>query len=279
MQQLKFGSITVDALSDGELFLPMAGAYPGANVEAFRKHGGITSDGSLSAQLMTFVIRAGGRTVLVDTGMGPTLGPFAAMMKGNVGELPGRLKAAAVDPDRVDAVVMTHLHGDHIGWNTVSASGDSAPKPMFPNARYIVTRKDWEHRETVAGPEMLASCLIPVEKSGQLTLVDDGYEPAPGVRLLFTPGHTPGHTSVLVSDGGEGGIITGDAAGHPATIEDPTIAFGFDSDQAQSEKSRFTLVKRAEEEGLVIMGGHFPPPTAGRVVRVGDKRTWHFIGA
>jgi glyoxylase-like metal-dependent hydrolase (beta-lactamase superfamily II) len=150
---------------------------------------------------------------------------------------------------------------------------------MFPNARYIVTRTEWEHRETVAGPEMTARCLLPVEKSEQLTLVEDGYEPAPGVRLLATPGHTPGHVSVLVSDGGEAGVITGDAAHHPAEMEDPEIVAAFDADPAQSSASRVALVQRVEAEGLTVMGGHFPPPTAGRVVRVEGKRRWRWLGA
>ena len=178
----------------------------------------------------------------------------------------------------VDAVVATHLHTDHIGWNTVDSNGSMTP--LFPNARYIVNRTEWEHRMTVAGSKGVARCLEPVEASGQLTLVDDGYEVAPGVSLLATPGHTPGHVSVLVmGTAGDGGIITGDAMHHPAEIEHPELIPPFDSDPAQSVASRRMLIRRAEDEGLVVMGGHFPAPGVGQVIRVGEARSWRGMGA
>lgn len=279
MQRLTFGSITVEALSDGELGLPLATMFPAADIEAFRRHGGVDAAGIATALLTTFVIRTGGRLILVDTGIGPDLGGLARFgFSGEVGFLPGALAKAGIDPNAVDTVVSTHLHGDHIGWNTTGQDG--AAKPTFPNARYVVTRTEWEHRATVAGAESVARSLTPIEAAGQLTLVDDGHEVAPGVSLLATPGHTPGHVSVLVMGGrGEGGVITGDAAHHPAEMEAPEIVAAFDADPVVSSASRAALVARAEAEGLTVMGGHFPPPTAGKVVRVGQRRQWRWLGA
>jgi glyoxylase-like metal-dependent hydrolase (beta-lactamase superfamily II) len=278
MRRLTFGSITVDAVSDGELALPVTGMFPEANVAAFRRLGGIDAEDRAIAPLTTFVIRTGGRLILVDTGIGPELGNLArAGFSGKVGLLPDGLRAAGIDPERVDTVVLTHLHSDHIGWNTTGPEGSNAT--TFPNARFIVTRTEWEHRLRIAGQRATGRSLAPIEASGQLLLVDDGHEVAPGVSLLATPGHTPGHTSVLVIDGGEGGVITGDAAHHPAEIEDPQIHAAFDSDPEQSTKSRVALVARAEADGLVVLGGHFPPPTAGTVVRVGQRRQWRWLGA
>lgn len=279
MQQLRFGSITVDALTDGEIACRLIQMFGEVDPELFRPHGGITDAGHISSLLTTFVIRAAEKLVLVDTGMGPDIAPLARFgFTGVVGGLPDALAEARVYPARVDAVVSTHLHSDHIGWNTVDENGEL--RPMFPNAQYIVTRTEWEHRATVAGPKAVARLLDPVEASGQLTLADDGYEVAPGVTLFATPGHTPGHTSVLVMGGtGEGGIITGDAAHHPAEMEHPEMSPPYDSDPVQSAASRLMLVERAEAEGLVVMGGHFPAPTAGRVVRVGERRQWRWMGA
>ncbi len=279
MQQIMFGSISVDAISDGEIGIPLAQMFGEVDAELFRPHGGISADGLLSSLLTTFVVRSAGKLVLVDTGMGPDIAPLARFgFTGVVGGLPDALAEARVDPARVDAVVSTHLHSDHIGWNTVDENGEV--RPMFPAARYIVTRTEWENRATVAGPKVVARSLDPVEASGQLTLADDGYEVAPGVTLFATPGHTLGHTSVLVMGrNGEGGIITGDAAHHPVEIENPDMSPQYDSDRAQSAASRRMLVARAAAEGLVIMGGHFPAPTAGKVVTVGERREWRWMGA
>jgi glyoxylase-like metal-dependent hydrolase (beta-lactamase superfamily II) len=277
VQTLAFGSITVDAISDGELGLTMARMFPDLDVASARRLGGIDEQGNALVPLTTFVIRASGQVILVDTGIGPDLGSLAFLGAGRpVGLLPAALAAAGIEPSAVNAVVSTHLHADHVGWNVTDKAAGS--RPLFPNARYIVTRVDWENRLTIAGEATAKRCLDPIQESGQLTLVEDGYRVVPGVELLGTPGHTPGHASVLVSDGGVGGVITGDAAHHPIEMEQPELVAAFDSDPAQSAASRKALVERVEAEGLIVMGGHFPPPTAGRVVRVEQKRRWQWLG-
>ncbi|MBI5949822.1 MAG: MBL fold metallo-hydrolase [Chloroflexi bacterium] len=275
MQTLTFGSITVDAVSDGELFLPFARMFPGADAAAFARHGGIKGE-AISAPLTTFLVRAAGRTILVDTGIGADLGSLGRFgFGGTCGLLPAALTAAAIDPATVDTVVSTHLHSDHIGWNVTV--GDE-PRPLFPNARYVVSRTEWAFWSATSD-STVARCVRPLERSGHLELVPDDHVVAPGISLLPTPGHTPGHVSVLVLDGGEGGVITGDAAHHPAEMENPDLSPPFDSDPVLSAASRRALVERVEAEGLVVIGGHFPEPTAGRVVRVGKQRTWHWLGA
>jgi glyoxylase-like metal-dependent hydrolase (beta-lactamase superfamily II) len=277
MQRLSFGSITVDALSDGELRLPIGGMFPGADPAPFRALGGVDEDGNVVAPLTTFVIRTAGRLLLVDTGLGPELGSLARFgFDGKVGLLPGALATAGIDPAAVNTVVFTHLHSDHIGWNVTGADGEL--RPLFPNAEYVVSQPEWAHWSATQSKE-IARCVRTIEAAGQLRTVEDGFEPAPGVRMLLTPGHTPGHACVLVTGGGDGGVITGDAAHHPAEMELPEIRAGFDTDPEQSCKSRAALVARIEAEGLTVMGGHFPPPGAGNLVRVGARRTWRWLGA
>ena len=279
MQTIRLGSITIDAVSDGELGLPIAMMLPGADVAAASALGGIDAKGIALAPLTTFIIRAGGRVILVDTGVGPSLKGFEDMDAGRpVGLLPAALAGAGVTPESVDFVVSTHLHGDHIGWNTLTTDGVSTP--MFPRARYVITRVDWENRATIAGNGATARSLAPLEAAGQLMLIDDdGHAVVPGVELLFTPGHTPGHTSILVREGGSGAVITGDAAHHPIEMEDPDLKAVFDSDPDQAVRSRHALVARIEAEGLTVLGGHFPAPTAGQIVRVEQQRRWRWLGA
>src|SRR6186713_2348490 len=115
---------------------------PGAKPHEFKRLGGSPDGETLALPMLTFVIRTGGKTVLVDTGIGPTIGSLGrAGFGGTVGQLPSGLEAAAIDPANVDAVVFTHLHADHIGWNVYDRDGQ--PVPMFPNAEYIVSKAEW----------------------------------------------------------------------------------------------------------------------------------------
>ena len=275
MQTLTFGSITVDALSDGELLMPFGWAFRGFDAASFAPYGGLDGD-TISAILTTFVIRAGGKTILVDTGQGADLGFMAAAgFGGNCGLLPGALAKAGVTPESVDIVIATHLHGDHIGWNMTV---DEVPRPMFPRARHLVSETEWAHWSATEDPAV-ARCVRPLQATGQLEAVADDFTVAPGVKLLPTPGHTPGHVSVLVFEGGTGGVITGDAVHHPAEFEALDVSPRFDMDPTQSMESRRALAERIEAEGLVVMGGHFPAPTAGNIVRVEKRRAWRWLGA
>lgn len=277
MQRLTFGSITVDALSDGDLTVAALGMFPGCDPQVFTALGGCDDGVTLELPMLTFVIRSAGKIVLVDTGIGPTIGSLGrGGFGGTVGQLPGALKAAAIDPAAVDAVVFTHLHADHIGWNVTDENGEV--RPTFPNAEYIVAKTEWAFWGATESRD-IARCVRTIEAAGQLRAVDDGFEPAPGVAMLSTPGHTPGHSSILVTGGGQGCVITGDAAHHPAEFEDPELQPPYDSDPERAKVSRKALGDRVEAEGLLVVGGHFPAPSAGTLVRIEGRRRWRWLGA
>lgn len=264
---LRFGEIAVRTVSDGHLLLGLNGFFPEAAAAALRAYGAGVQGDKLRCPLTSFVIETAGKTVLVDTGLGNFLGRF----EGVCGTLPAELAAAGIATERVDAVVLSHLHPDHVGWNCSERNGVFVP--TFPNARYVVHRPEWERwRGVDAG--YVRRHVIPLAESGQLEVVADGFEPAPGVRLLSTPGHTAGHVSVLVFGGGEGAVITGDAAHHPLELEHPEWSPSADDDRELSARSRLALVERIEAEGLLVLGGHFPEPHAGRVLRVGARRVY-----
>ena len=273
MKRLTLGSITIDRYSDGELSCPLLQMLPGADAEMIRQLGGCADSETLTLPLMSYLIRSAGKTVLIDTGIGPTLGSLARAFSGEVGLLPGALADGGVTPESVDAVVFTHLHADHIGWNVVDRNGEFFP--MFPNAEYVVSKNEWAFWGATESKD-IARCVRTVERTGQLRAVDEGYEPAPGVALFPTPGHTPGHTSILVRSGEAGAIITGDAAHHPGEFEDPELNPPYDSDVTLAKASRKALADFAEDKGLLVLGGHFPAPGMGTVIRTDGRRRWRW---
>jgi glyoxylase-like metal-dependent hydrolase (beta-lactamase superfamily II) len=265
---LSIGAVRVDALSDGYLDEDRATFFPTLPASDFADHPEAFVDGRLRFPLTSYLIRTDGRTVLVDTGLGPRM---RGGRSGVTGLLPGALAALGVTPEQIDTVLFTHLHFDHVGWSCVERDGTWSPR--FPNARYLIRRPEWE-RWSAESYRYLEEHVRPLLRSHQAELVDDGCEPAPGVRMLDTPGHTPGHVSVLVYSRGEGGVITGDAAHTPLELERPECSPAIDEDPAQSAASRTMLVERIEAEGLMVLGGHFPPPNAGRLLRVGPRRVY-----
>lgn len=271
-----FGDIRVDAISDGELRIPFERLFGHLEKGRFATNGGVSAD-YITATLTTFVIRTPERTVLVDTGQGPSLKSPVRFGPGtHWGQLPQAMQSGAIRPESVDVVVMTHLHADHIGWNTIGAEGES--RPMFPRARYLVAAREWAYWSALNDPavEQHVRSLLTWD---HLDLVDDEHEIIPGVRLFLTPGHTPGHMSVLVLHEGKGGVITGDAAHHPTELESPEFGPTVDIDPVLARRSREALVERIEQDGLVVFGTHFPQPNAGALIRVEQKRVWRWQGA
>ncbi len=271
MYRHTIGDVTIDAVTDGFIRFPLN--IPGADMTRFAEIGGFEGP-IMHCPITTFVIRTGDRTIVVDTGMGPTMGRLGRMgMTGEVGLLPVELPASGTPLDSVDTVLFTHLHADHIGWN-VTDDAAGTPRPTFPNARYLVHELELANADTVAGRTEARRQVHDLVDSGALVPVPADHEVAPGVHLLATPGHTAGHVAILVYSGNEGAVITGDAAHHPGELEEPSLSPATDFDPEQSSASRIALVERIEQEGLLVLGGHFLAPHAGRITRVEGKRRW-----
>jgi glyoxylase-like metal-dependent hydrolase (beta-lactamase superfamily II) len=205
---------------------------------------------TLRGRVGSYVLRSPEGTVLVDTGVGPQ-----AMGAG--GRLLVELENAGVYPEDVDTVFLTHLHGDHLGWS-VKPDGE----PVFSEARYVTQAAEWEISAPYLGPAVSG-----LDDLGVLELLD-GEEPV-GEELtaIPTPGHSAGHSSLLVSSGGEQALGSGDAIVHPAQATEPTWNVHFDMDKEQAARTREMLLAWLEADGMIVAAGHIPGSGFGRVVR------------
>ena len=282
MAGVRVGSVEVIPISDGSFRRSPAQFFPDvpeAAWELYRDH--LDDHGQLGLNLGSFLLRADGRTLLVDTGLGTRAAP------GDLGgpRLPDRLREAGVSPEQVEYVLTTHMHFDHTGWNTVDT--DDGPAPMFPRARYLVQRAEWEFWMQPAGVEtphlteraveLLEQTARPLAQAGLLEPVEGEHAPVPSVRFLPTPGHTPGHACILIDSGSERAVILGDVAHTPVQVTEPAWSIGADVDKEQGRRTRAALWDRIEEHGLTVCAGHFAPPNVGRFVRVAGKRTWRAL--
>lgn len=187
------------------------------------------------------------------------------------------LAAAKVHPDEVDTVVLSHLHLDHVGWNTTDRDGRVVP--TFPEARYMAHSADLDHFRR---PDVQAAAPFPYMDKYVEPLVDLGVFDAVSedtditdeVRLLHTPGHTPGHMSVLVSSAGESAVIQGDVLVHSAQVTNEGWNCKFDGDHPVATATRKKLLDLIEAKGAKVVSCHFPKPGFGSVVRFQGRRYW-----
>lgn len=267
------GAYRVLALVDaaGTFFLPASAAFPAATAADWararrRDPGAFGPDGAWRLPFRCFAVRRpGGRTLLVDAGVGPQNSPAAAWAP-VPGRLPAELAAAGVDPDDVDVVVLTHLHADHAGW-----SMDGTGRPMFRNARYVIQQDEIAALEAGGQEAMLEHVVRPLRATGQLdpvrgqvVLVDGqpGGGGACGGRITAvpTPGHTPGHQSVLVEDGHRQVVVTGDVLVHAVQLVAPEVAYRYEADEETARRTRRALLATAETRRAVLATAHLTEP-------------------
>lgn len=221
-----------------------------------------------------FLLRSSGKTVLVDAGYGP--GPHERF-GGIAGQLMVRLNAEGVKAEDVDAVVITHLHGDHVGWNVQTQQGGT-PRPTFPKAKYYIPKGDWEHfrRANPAHPPLAQ--VTPLVDRGVAEFIGGDFAVTPELTTLFTPGHTPGHLSMLISSAGQKGIIVGDLYLTPAQVTELDWNAGFDMNKDDARRSRKAATQRMVNENMVVAASHFlVPTTIGKVVMRNGKTTWKVL--
>lgn len=233
--------------------------------------------GRVVSSIHSWLIHVGGRTVLVDTcsGNGKTRA-LPLFQRFHMLDLPylDTLGAAGVRPEDVDLVVCTHLHVDHVGWNTRRAGADDAWVPTFPNARYLFGRAEHAHWTTGGGPEVfpenvdvIADSVTPVVEAGLAEFLDPGDEILPGLTVEAAPGHTPTQLVVKYDDGTGAFIVTADVLHQPVQVCAPHLSSCFCEDPAAAAATRRRILGEAAERGALILPMHFGPPHGGHVRR------------
>ena len=186
-----------------------------------------------------------------------------------------RLSQLGWEPKTVTHVVFTHLHFDHVGWSTQRVENEW--RPTFPNARYVFCSQEFEYwsmlpeQEIEAQRSGIRDSVLPIVEAGLATYLEPDSTIVAGVSFFPTPGHTPGHCSVLIESNGERGIVTGDVIHHPCQIARPAWSTVSDYDPDLARQSRQRLLASVTGTDTLLMGSHFAPPTAGRVLQVDGR--------
>ncbi len=277
MNRWKIGDVSItrviesEAPWDGTLLLPEATA---ANVRKERDwlHPTFTDDaGLLRMSIHAFVIESRGKRIVVDTCIGND--KERPIPEWNRQQWPflGNLEQAGYPRESVDLVLCTHLHVDHVGWNTMPRGGRWVP--TFPNATYLIGGTEWDFFSTAEEPFLkgpVDDSVRPVVAAGMSQLVDDAHRITDEVWLESTPGHTPGHFSVRISSRGEEAVITGDLMHHPILCRYPEWDNKFDYDGPRAKKTRRAFCERYADSGVLVLGTHFATPSAGRIRKQDD---------
>ena len=236
--------------------------------------------GLMRFRVGSFVIRSSrGPLVLVDTGFGGReRDPAPGGLRFRPGRLLEGLAEHGIEPEAIEVVLLTHLHIDHIGWNTIDRAGE--PVPTFPRARYLVDRREWEHWTQPAFVERnqsIRDCVLPLQAAGRVELIEGELAVTPELTSVPTPGHTPGHLSVAIVSGGERGVITGDVAHSPIQLTETEWSLALDLDPSLAARTRTAFAERFDQEGMAIIGTHFPQPGFGRFIHLNGRRYWRAL--
>ena len=271
------GDATITRVVELDANMPMRSFLPAATDEKLEPHKTwlrphfLDDDNNISLSIHALLIESCGKRIIVDTCVGEMgIAGFDALTPEKF-DFPDKLAAAGFPRESIDYVLCTHLHFDHVGWNTMRQ--DNQWVATFSNAKYLFSKEEWafwEHEEDPFEKETKADSIIPVIESGQVEWVDMDHQVTDSVRLIPTPGHTPGHVSVLIESQGATAVITGDLFHHPLQFARPHWKDIADVDGPLAEKSRIEFMQQFQTPTLVL-GTHFAHPTAGTIVKDGDS--------
>ena len=236
--------------------------------------------GKVVMAMQSYVLRTRHRTILVDACVGNRKErrfhkPWAHRTQTRYLD---NLAAMGLSPEDIDFVMCTHLHADHVGWNTRLAGGRWVP--TFPNARYLFARTEYEHWIAVnkGGKKYSDGCIddsvLPVVEAGLAETVADDYEFDDEIGFALTPGHTPGHVAIELDSRGERAVLSGDICHTPLQCREPGWSAVGCSDRAQSAATRRAFLESHCDTATLVMTAHFPSPSVGFVRPRGEAFDW-----
>jgi len=275
------GDVKITSVMESAERIPWAPLFPAETSELYKKYDWlvprfITPEGQIILAVQAFVVVTGARRIVVDTCVGndkPREIPHCTDLQTAFLE---DLTAAGFPPETIDTVLCTHLHFDHVGWNTRLVNGRWVP--TFPKARYLFARREWEFcqdllREKTVDVRHILDSVQPILDAGLADLVETNHRLTEEVWLEPTHGHTPGHVSLHIASHGQEAVITGDVVHNPIQFAEPEICSMACVDKEMSRKTRRELLSRYENKPVRLFAVHFNEPV-GRVVR--DTRNWRF---
>jgi len=227
--------------------------------------------GRLISSIFSLLVQSRGKRIVVDTCLGNDKPRIVPNWNQRQGKFLADIAAAGFARETVDFVVCTHLHADHVGWNTMLESGRWVP--TFPNARYIFSAKDWawlDAAPVTALGDYAGDSVRPVLAAGLADLVAPDFRLTEEVWLESTPGHSPGHVSVRIASRGEHAVVTGDLMHHPCQLARPEWTSPFDFDRARALDTRRAFIRRYADAPVLVIGTHFATPAAGHIVSDGE---------
>ncbi|HWA90667.1 MAG TPA: MBL fold metallo-hydrolase [Rhizomicrobium sp.] len=280
MLSWRIGDVTVNRVVEMELPVPYSEKHAflkQATPEAlgampWLKPHFVREDGALMLSIHALCVEAPGIRLVIDTCIGNDKPRLMTRRRALQTDFLKRLEDAGFARETVDAVVCTHLHVDHVGWNTMLKDGKWVP--TFPKARYLIGRKEFEHWVSVEEnetPAIMADSVHPIFDAGLAEMVEMDHRISPELRLLPTPGHTPGHVSVVIESRGETAIVTGDMMHHPCQVTRPDWISEFDGDKQAGAARRHAMIAEWADKPLLVIGTHFAAPTAGHIRRDGES--------
>lgn len=275
------GDVTITHIPEVVVDMPPTRLFPEVAADALAPHRTwlephfVTADGQLRVSIHGLLVTTGDIRILVDTCIGPHPVPGFEQIAQRAGDFLGVLAEVRCAREAIDVVLCTHMHFDHVGWNTMR-DGDRVV-PTFPNARYLFARTEWEHWYNAADRDehvpTFEATVRPIVDAGLADFVECDHKICDTVRLVPTPGHTPGHVSVEIASQGQRAFITGDMTHHPVQWAEPDWKDAYDSDSATAAATRQRTADTLMEESALVIGTHFAPPCAGHLVR-GERGVW-----
>ena len=277
---IQLGEVTITPVVEiGRSSFPTTSMLPDSTPEAIAAHHAWLkpsffddATGDLASRIQTFIVRTPEHTVLIDTCVGNNKNREGnALWHMRSGGYLGDLGAAGITPADVDYVICTHLHVDHVGWNTRlerKAGGREHWVPTFPKARYIFAGEEWEywrHEKDLC----IADSVLPVVEEGQAMLVDSHHTVDAWLQFEPSPGHTPGHVCVRVSTRAGHAVFSGDLMHRTVQVAEPQWSSRFCADPKRAAVTRREFVERHANSGVLILAAHFPRP--GYIAREGGS--------